>query len=190
MSKHLQPLYSWIALYENDANERVQGALKSYSILKDEAKKLANFGVNEAFKRAERRNVRLRASNHIDAVGGAFAQRWLRNVSYYESLRVVLDTSTVNPLLASLDSEQRELLKWRYTEQSTDDEVATLFIFLDSRSRSCSELARAKSQHAYDLLCDLVEQSLKKTGKELNHWDKQYRFPKFPGVCLDHKPRC
>jgi DNA-directed RNA polymerase specialized sigma24 family protein len=188
MSPRLQPLTAWLDGYSQSAYDFTFSRLSAYSILRAQSKEIAQYGVAEAFKRAERRRLRLLKTDQVDAFDLTRAHRWFCRYSYNEALRIVLDVTDVKSLLKQLSSEQQQLLQWRYIDQSSDETVATLFELYDTRKRINIGEARRQSWQGYRTLCEAIREDRRKRSKTLNEWDFQYLFPLFPGICREHQP--
>lgn len=85
--------------------------------------------------------------------------RWLLLTTWREALRLVLDREPVLTALATLATEQRRLLHWRYVVQLTDLEVAKV-LMLQDRLRYDSAAARQLSHEAYNALCRQLAKTL------------------------------
>lgn len=111
--------------------------------------------------------------------------RWLRVVSYREALRLILPLESVETALAQLDAEERKILRYRYIDQLSDDEVARMLdLRTSNRLLYDAAVARKCSLDAYLQLCRVLEKRYTPpaTPKAGRHRDVSTLFPLFPGV--------
>jgi hypothetical protein len=178
-------LRSWFDSHAPEAVRVVVGRLARYPVLRVFADRTASQGVARA------REVAV----YLGQYAGYFAhqyefQRWLRTVSYREALRLVLQPEPVELILEGLGSDSRRVLRWRYIDQLTDDEVARMLDLRTSNRLLFDAAAGRKcSLDAYLQLCRALE--LRSPGTAAGgrrHLDTGSVFPLFPGVGVKDFP--
>jgi hypothetical protein len=186
--KTRKPLGYWLEsqfeMLSTAALDKVILQLKQYDVIRDNAEKLANEGIRQARQRGLRRTPT--AKEQVDYF---FAWRWMILIGYQESLRWVPDHPRVERLLSQLPSSSINLLRWRYVDQSSDEDVARLFVDKHDMRRIISvKEARACSITAYRDLCALIEMDLKRSPVKRagSRWEGGSPFPLFPGVYHQH----
>jgi hypothetical protein len=176
---------SWFDPYAPEAVRAVAGRLTRYPVLKVFADRTASLGVARAREVAD----------YLGQYPGYFAhqyefQRWLRVVSYREVLRLVLQPEPVELVLEGLSSDSRRLLRWRYIDQLTDDEVARMLdLRTNNRLLFDAPAGRKCSLDAYLQLCRALEvRSPATAGGGPRPLDSSAVFPLFPATCRDVPP--
>jgi hypothetical protein len=171
---------AWSTACEPEAVRTVYGRLVQYPVLKVFADRTSRSGV------ARTREI----GQYLRSSAGYFAHRpefcrWFRIVSYREALRLVLSLEPVEMILEHLEGEARRLLRYRYIDQLTDDEVARM---LELRTNNWqlfdAEAARRRSLDAYLQLCAALEKRFSQTDTPRSgpNRDPSLMFPLFPGV--------
>lgn len=151
---------AWCGLYAADAEHQVRGRLRQYPVLLGFEQHLLGQGIQRA------RLIGQYLTQYADyfAVGQHF-RRWLRVVLYREVLRLTLQVEPVEAALTRLTEPERRVLRLRYVDQLSDEELARV-LGLTAAGPKLFDLpaAWAQSLAAYRALCAALPKAAARDG--------------------------